>query len=108
MDAARNASNAGVVRRPSSIAELAERAMLDLYDDTKDFKYYLRTAEKYRKEGKECARRGDLEGAFVELARAATLVLEKLPVHRDYQTMLNPSQRQNLALVSPIFRVKLV
>ncbi|KAF5325163.1 hypothetical protein D9619_010076 [Psilocybe cf. subviscida] len=98
MDAARNGANAGIVRRPASIAELAERAMQNLYDESKDFKYYLRVAEKYRKEGKEFSKRGDLEAAFVELARAATLVLEKLPLHRDYQTMLNPSQRQNLAL----------
>jgi STAM-binding protein len=86
-------------RRPASIAELAEMAMLDLWDDTKDFKHYLRMAEKYRKEGKECAKKGDLEGAFVELARAATLVLEKLPMHRDYNGMLNANQRQNLSLV---------
>ncbi|KAF9531213.1 hypothetical protein CPB83DRAFT_849571 [Crepidotus variabilis] len=85
-------------KRPASIAELAERAMVDLWDDTKDFKYYLRLAEKYRKEGKECAKRGDLEGAFVELARAATLVLEKLPMHKDYYSVLNSNQRQNLGL----------
>ena len=92
--AARNAP-----KRPASIAELAEMAMLDLWDDTKDFKHYLRMAEKYRKEGKDCARKGDLEGAFVALARAATLVLEKLPMHRDYNGMLNANQRQNLSLV---------
>ena len=88
-----------VPQRPASIAELAEMAMLDLWDDTKDFKHYLRMAEKYRKEGKEYVRKGDLESAFVELARAATLVLEKLPLHRDYNSMLNANQRHNLSLV---------
>jgi len=93
-DVARNGS-----KRPASIAELAEMALLNLWDDSKGFKHYLRMAEKCRKEGKECARRGDLEGAFVELARAATLVLEKLPMHRDYNGMLNANQRHNLSLV---------
>lgn len=86
-------------KRPASIAELAQRATVNLYDDSKDFKYYLRLAEKHRKDGKESAKRGDLEGAFVELARAATLVLEKLPMHKDYQNVLNPTQRHNLGLV---------
>ncbi|KAF5325172.1 hypothetical protein D9619_010079 [Psilocybe cf. subviscida] len=98
MDATPHEPNTRAVKRPSSIAELTERAMLNLYDHTKEFSYHLRLAEKYRKEGKESAKRGDLEAAFVELLRAATLVLEKLPGHRGYQTMLNLSQRQNLAL----------
>jgi len=89
----------GRQKRPSSIAELAQRATDDKYDDSKDFKFYLRLAEKYRREGKECAKRGDLEGAFVELARAATLVLEKLPLHKDYYVVLNANQRHNLGLV---------
>jgi hypothetical protein len=86
-------------KRPASLAELAEMAKLDLWDATKDFKDYLKIANIYRKEGKECTKKGDLEGAFVQLARAATLVLEKLPMHRDYNGMLNANQRQNLALV---------
>jgi len=95
----RHVAKNGPAKRPSSIAELAEMAMLNLWDDSKDFKHYLRMAEKYRKEGKECAKKGDLEGAFVQLARAATLVLEKLPVHRDYNGILTANQRQNLSLV---------
>ncbi|KIK04424.1 hypothetical protein K443DRAFT_93027 [Laccaria amethystina LaAM-08-1] len=90
----------GPAKRPASIAEFADRARDDGWDEAKEFKHHLRTAEKYRKEGKECAKRGDLEGAFVELARAATLVLERLPSHRDYNTLLNANQRHNLALVS--------
>ena len=94
-----NFSKSGPAKRPSSITELAEQALVNLWDETKDFKYYLRVAEKYRKDGKEFARKGDLEGAFIQLARAATLVLEKLPNHRDYNEMLNSNQRHNLALV---------
>ena len=32
--------------------------------------------------------------------RATTIILEKMPTHRDYHTLLTPSQRNNLALVS--------
>lgn len=95
----RQASTRVTAKRPSSIAELAEKATIDVWDNSKDFKHYLRLAEKYRKEGKEYAKRGDLEGAFVELARAATLVLEKLPEHKDYSLVLSATQRHNLGLV---------
>ena len=86
-------------RRPATIPELAERALVDLSDDKAKLKDYLRIAEKYRKEGKELAKQGDLETAFVLLAKAATLVLEKLPKHRDYHSLLNDEQQNNLALV---------
>ncbi|PPQ96322.1 hypothetical protein CVT26_005685 [Gymnopilus dilepis] len=92
--------------RPASISELAKEAMGDLWDENKGFKHYLRVAEKYRREGKECAKRGDLEGAFVQLARAATLALEKLPLHRDYYGVLNESQRYNLSLVDNLSDLK--
>jgi hypothetical protein len=87
-------------RRPATIAELAQRALDNLWDETKELKHYLRVAERYRKDGKDYAKRGDLESAFVEFAKAATLVLEKLPTHRDYHTLLNAAQRHNLGLVS--------
>ncbi|PPQ79036.1 hypothetical protein CVT25_002345 [Psilocybe cyanescens] len=93
-----NSRTAVTPRRPASIAELAERAKVDVWDDSREFKHHLRAAEKYRREGKECAKKGDLETAFVQLARAATLVLEKLPSHRDYNTVLNVNQRHNLGL----------
>jgi len=70
-------------KRPASIAELAERAQDNLWDENKDLKHYLRVAGDYRRDGKEFVRTGDLENAFVQFSRAATLVLEKLPQHRD-------------------------
>ncbi|TRM67137.1 hypothetical protein BD626DRAFT_365243, partial [Schizophyllum amplum] len=85
--------------RPASISELAERALDNLWDERKELKYYLRLAEKYRKDGKEFAAAGDHENAFVSFARAATLVLDKLPMHRDYKTVLNDKHRHNLGLV---------
>ena len=94
---------AGPNRRPATISELAERANIP-WDDNKGFKYHLKLAERYRREGKEYARSGDMENAFVELAKAATLVLERLPEHPDYNTKLNPNQRHNLGLVCPFIK----
>lgn len=85
--------------RPATIQELAELARDDPWDDRTNLKHFLRTAEKYRKEGKELARQGDVEAAFVYLAKAATLVLDKLPTHREYHNLLNSDQQRNLSLV---------
>ena len=91
---------AGPSQRPATISELAERASIP-WDESKGFKHHLKLAEKHRRDGKEYARSGDVENAFVELAKAATLVLERLPEHPDYNTKLNSAQRHNLGLVSP-------
>ena len=88
-------------RRPASIAELAARAQSGLYDERRDLKHHLRAAEKNRRTAKELHKMGDLEAAFVEYAKAATLVLEKLPGHRDYASLTNDQQR-NLGLVRPL------
>ncbi|KAF8064862.1 hypothetical protein FPV67DRAFT_1671168 [Lyophyllum atratum] len=85
-------------RKPSSIAQLAEAALDNLWDETRDLKYYLRTAEKYRKVARQHVVENDLESAFIMFAKAATLVLEKIPTHRDFATLLNQAQRQNLTL----------
>ena len=91
-------SRVGSSRRPATISELAERANRP-WDESKGFKYHLKLAEKYLREGKEHARVGDVENAFVELAKAATLIFEGLPEHPDYHTKLNATQRHNLGLV---------
>ena len=88
--------------RPATIAELADRARDDLWDPSKSVKFWLKTGENHRRAGKAYAEAGDLENAFVEYAKAATIVLEKLPSHRDYSSMLNADQRHNLGLVSLI------
>lgn len=93
-----NGSHVPSSQRPASIAELAERAREGVWDDSRDLKHWLRIAEKYRNEGKRLLEQNDIEGAFVILAKAATLVLEKMPTHRDYQTMLTAAQRNNLTL----------
>ncbi|GLB39540.1 putative prokaryotic homologs of the JAB domain containing protein [Lyophyllum shimeji] len=84
--------------KPATIAQLAEAALDNLWDETRELKHYLRTAEKYRKQARQHVVEGDLENAFVMFAKAATLVLEKIPTHRDFTTLLNPAQRNNLTL----------
>jgi hypothetical protein len=86
-------------RRPASLAELAERARNNGWDPNLGIKHWLKTAEKHRNKGNALVSSGDLEAGFVELATAATIVLEKVPNHREYSTMLNPTLRKNLGEV---------
>ncbi|KAF8452830.1 hypothetical protein L210DRAFT_3639282 [Boletus edulis BED1] len=85
-------------RRPFCIAELANRATHNLWDPSKGLKQWLKTADGFRKAGRAYHEAGDLEAAFVEFAKAATIILEKLPLHKEYFTLLTPTQRHNLGL----------
>ncbi|KAG5651947.1 hypothetical protein H0H81_006831 [Sphagnurus paluster] len=85
-------------RKPPTIAELAEEALDNLWDESRELKYYLRMAEKYRNLARQHVVDNDLESAFVMFAKAATLVLEKIPTHRDFARLLNAVQRNNLTL----------
>lgn len=85
------------------ISELAARAQQTSWNENGDFKYFLRLAERYRKDAKESVTKGDLEDAFIAFARSASIVLERLPNHRDYNSTLNLAQRNNLSLVSMRF-----
>lgn len=86
--------------RPKSIAELAVIAQHNLWDPNKPLKHWLRTAEKARKVGQSYVDARNYEAAFIEFARAATVVLEKLPTHQEYHVLLNADQRANLGMVS--------
>jgi hypothetical protein len=86
--------------RPHSIAELAERAKQCLGDEVRPFKAWLRIAENARRDAKTFYEQADLESAFVEYAKAATIVLEKIPAHPDYRVLLSSTQRHNMGLVS--------
>ncbi|KAI0249308.1 hypothetical protein BJV78DRAFT_1088396, partial [Lactifluus subvellereus] len=86
--------------RPHSIAELAEIAKHTLGDDNRPFKTWLRIAENARRDAKNFQEQGDLEAAFIEFAKAATIVLEKIPAHSDYRVLLTSTQRHNMGLVS--------
>lgn len=86
--------------RPATIAELAALAQKDVWDPSKPLKHWLRTAEKARKVGQGHVDNHNYESAFVEFAKAATIILEKLPTHNEYQVLLNADQRHNLGMVS--------
>jgi hypothetical protein len=89
--------------RPYSIGELAERAKQILGEDPKQFKTWLRIAENARRDAKSFQEQGDLESAFVEYAKAATIVLEKIPAHPEYRILLSTTQRHNMGLVSYLY-----
>ncbi|KAG9310123.1 hypothetical protein JVU11DRAFT_9736 [Chiua virens] len=85
-------------RRPFCIAELADRATQNLWDPSTRLKQWLKAADGFRKAGRTYHEAGDLEAAFVEFAKAATIILEKLPSHKEYYTLLTATQRHNLGL----------
>lgn len=71
-----------------------------LGNEARPFKTWLRIAESARRDAQSYQEEGDLESAFIETARAATIVLEKIPSHPDYRILLTPVQRHNMGLVS--------
>lgn len=88
-------------QHPASIQELAERAeQLSVWETTRDFKQWLKAAERARHAGQSHDQSKDLENAFVEYARAATLILDKIPTHKEYYTRLDGVQRDTLLTVS--------
>ena len=86
-------------RVPASLEELSKRARVD-WDPSRDFKYWLKLAEKTRHAGQAYDQYGDVENAFIEYAKATTLILEKIPLHRDYMTRLDDVQRSTLKMAS--------
>lgn len=86
--------------RPPTISELAERGKQNLWDPFKPLKHWLRTAEAHKRAAQAAEDNRDLENAFLEYAKAATIVVDKIPSHSEYLTVLNPLQRKNLGLVS--------
>ena len=94
--------------RPATIAELADKSREDLSDTSKHLKHWLRIAELARKSGKQYAENGDYERSFIHLARAATIILEGMPAHKDYKALLTESQRTNLVLVSLSLSLSLI
>lgn len=88
-------------RRPALISELAEQARTINLDDNASLKSILRLAERERRAATDAFERKDLESSFVAFAKAASLILEKIPNHRDFHNTLTSTQRSNLALVCP-------
>ena len=89
--------------RPYSVTELAERAKQSLDSSIgpiKPFNVWLRIAENAYRDAKSLHELGDLELAFVEYAKAATILLQKIPSHPDYWVLLGRTQRHNMGVVS--------
>jgi hypothetical protein len=88
--------------RPYSIEELEERVKQALGDDAtrRSLTTWLRIAENARRGAKTFYEQGELELAFEEYAKAATIVLEKISAHPDYRVLLSTTQRYNMGLVS--------
>lgn len=76
--------------------ELDARARDDLWDGKEALGHYLATASRFRNNGNDLQARGDHESAYVQFAKAAALVLEKMPLHREYMS-LPAEKRRNLA-----------
>lgn len=75
--------------RPATISELAERGKQNLWDPSKPLKHWLRTAEAHKRAAQAAEDNRDLENAFLEYAKAATIVVDKIPSHSEYLTVLN-------------------
>jgi STAM-binding protein len=88
--------------RPLSYSEFIERMELQwqsLKDDSRPLKSWLRLAESIRRDAESFDKQADLESAFVEYAKAATILIEKIPTHPDYR-VLSTTQRHDMGLVS--------
>ncbi|KAJ7814468.1 hypothetical protein B0H13DRAFT_1508242, partial [Mycena leptocephala] len=85
---------------PAMISELAAKTSSSNSNANVDLKNLLRRAEGHRWTGGVTDIGLDLERAFIEYARAATLIVETVPGHREYGKGLNAEQRANLKAVS--------
>jgi hypothetical protein len=85
-------------RRPLTMEELDARARDDLWDGKEALGHYLTIASRFRNDGNDLQAQGDYESAYVHFAKAATLVLEKMPLHREYMN-LPVEKRRNLDTV---------
>ncbi|KAJ7870998.1 hypothetical protein B0H14DRAFT_2345466, partial [Mycena olivaceomarginata] len=91
--------------RPATIAETAAETAETAAPPGRDLKHYIRVAESHRKTGAAGGGGGaeavglDMEHAFIEYACAATLIVETIPTHRDYQAGLSAEPKRNLKAV---------
>ena len=85
-------------KRPLTIEELDARARDDLWDGKEALGHYLTIAGRFRNDGNNLQARGDHESAYVQFAKAAALVVDKIPLHRGYMN-LSAEKKRNLATV---------
>ena len=89
--------------RPQLPSELGERAQKSLGDAARPFKVWLRMAEDAKRDANRFHEQGDFESAFLEFARAATIILQKIPSHPDYRVLISQKQRHNIGMVSYLY-----
>ncbi|RDB18377.1 Serine/threonine-protein kinase STY8 [Hypsizygus marmoreus] len=91
-------ASAYAAANPSSITLLAVEAQQDVpWDRDGDLKQLFGVAETLRKEAQEYLKVGDYERTFISVSRAVTLILDKIPAHREYH-ILTQDQRRDVAL----------
>ncbi|KAF8261679.1 hypothetical protein EI94DRAFT_1468512, partial [Lactarius quietus] len=61
---------------------------------------WLRLAESAERNARKFQKEGNLESAYIEFARAATILLEKVPSHPEYGVLLTSTERHDIGLVS--------
>lgn len=100
-------------RRPLTIPELAAIARMYRADGTdwekaggnKSLNHWLGIAHGTRNEAKSLAKDGRAFEAYVQYLRSAALILEHIPTHPEYERLLTPKQKSNLALVRYILKI---
>ncbi|KAI0061305.1 hypothetical protein BV25DRAFT_1826779 [Artomyces pyxidatus] len=81
---------------PIGIRELADRARAEIGPHNQPIKHWIRLAEAARRAGHQALDSGNLAQAFIEFAKASIAVVEVLPQHRDYDTLLTAKQQESL------------
>ncbi|KAF9518748.1 hypothetical protein BS47DRAFT_1312974 [Hydnum rufescens UP504] len=82
--------------RLRSFEEIEELSKPTAYDPERSFKDQLRAIDTLRDQSFEHRQKGDLENAYIFMARAAGVVLDKLPFHSQYD-ILSAKQKTDLA-----------
>ena len=87
--------------RARSINELKDLAKPSAYDPSRSFKDQLRAVKLLRDKSDQYRQDGDYESTYIYIARAATLIIAKLPVHPQYD-ILSAKQKTDLAAVESL------
>ncbi|KAI0061314.1 hypothetical protein BV25DRAFT_1826794 [Artomyces pyxidatus] len=81
---------------PFVITVFEDRARTQIGRRDQPIKHWLRFAEAARRAGHHAMESGFFGEAFVEYAKAAIIVVEVLPQHRDFDVLLTARQQANL------------
>jgi len=84
-------------KQPASITALGNAATVT-WDEKETLGFYLRQAEGYSADGERFLSQRHLERAFVAFTRAGILI-EKIPTHPAYQSIMSENEKQKLFLV---------